>query len=256
MPMLKVSHITKTFGGLKALDDLSFSVEKGEIYSVIGPNGAGKSTLFNCINSIYTPENGTISYKGQEITNLSSNGVASLGIARTFQNIELFSRLTTMENLMLGRHLHMKTGLLASASMWWRGSKAAQEEIKHREKVEEIIDTLDLQAYRDKFVSQLPYGIQKMVELGRALCMEPDLLLLDEPAAGLNNEEREDLIFWIRDIRDEFGITVVMIEHNMQMVVDISDRILVINFGKKLAEGLPEEVINHQEVINAYLGQP
>lgn len=254
MSMLSVSNITKKFGGLKALDDLSFSVNEGEIYSVIGPNGAGKSTLFNCINSIYKPDTGSIRFKNKDITHLSSRRIAESGISRTFQNIELFSGLTTMENLMLGRHLHMKTGLIASASMLWRGARAAQEEIEHREKVEQIIDVLDLQASRNKFVSQLPYGKQKIVELGRALCMEPELLLLDEPAAGLNTEEKEDLVFWIRDIRDEFGITVLIIEHNIQMVMDISDRILVINFGEKLTEGLPDEVVNHPEVIKAYLG--
>lgn len=254
MGYLQVEHITKTFGGLKALDDLSFAVEKGEIYSVIGPNGAGKSTLFNCINSIYAPDEGSILFAGTDLTSLNTSKVASLGIARTFQNIELFSRMTTMDNLMLGRHLHMKTGLLAASLMIMRRTSAAREEIQHRRKVEEIIDFLDLHAVRDKPVSELPYGIQKIVELGRALCMEPELVLLDEPSSGLNNEEREDLIYWIRDIHDEFGITVLMIEHNMQVVVDISDRILVINFGKKLAEGSAEQVVNHPEVIKAYLG--
>lgn len=255
MAYFQVSHITKTFGGLTAVDNLSFSVEKGKVFSIIGPNGAGKSTLFNCINTIYTPDSGTIKFQDNDITSMKTHHIAELGIARTFQNIELFPNMTTLENLMLGRHLHTQTGLLSAASMLWRGSMAAKEEIKHRRKAEEIIDLLDLQGARDKYVSQLPYGTQKMVELGRALCLEPELILLDEPAAGLTHEEQEDLIFWIQDICDEFGITVLMIEHNMQMVGEISDRVLAINFGKKMVEGTVDEVVNHPEVVKAYLGE-
>ncbi|MCA1803559.1 MAG: ABC transporter ATP-binding protein [Rhodothermaceae bacterium] len=250
----RVEGLTKRFGGLTALDTLTFSVEKGMLFSIIGPNGAGKSTLFNCINSLYRPDEGKVWFRGREITGLNPHRIAAAGIGRTFQNIELFANMTTMENLMLGRHLHMKTGLFEAAMMFHRRSRAAREEMEHRERVEQIIDLLELQASRDKFVSQLPYGTRKVVELGRALAAEPDLLLLDEPAAGLNNEEKEDLMFWIQDIRREFGITILMIEHNMQLVQDVSDRILAINFGKMLTEGTPGEVVNHPEVLKAYLG--
>jgi branched-chain amino acid transport system ATP-binding protein len=250
----RVEGLTKRFGGLTALDSLSFSVEKGMLFSIIGPNGAGKSTLFNCINSLYRPDEGSVWFRGREITGLNPHRIAAAGIGRTFQNIELFANMTTMENLMLGRHLHMKTGLFGAVMMFHRRSRAAREEMVHRERVERIIDLLELQASRDKFVSQLPYGTRKVVELGRALAAEPELLLLDEPAAGLNNEEKEDLIFWIQDIRREFGITILMIEHNMQLVQDVSDRILAINFGKMITEGEPDEVVNHPEVMKAYLG--
>jgi branched-chain amino acid transport system ATP-binding protein len=255
MEYFQVTNITKTFGGVTALEDLSFVVKKGEVFSIIGPNGAGKPTLFNCINSIYTPETGTVLFKGEKITHLKSHEIATLGIARTFQNIELFSGMTTLDNLMLGRHIHTQTGLLSAATMLWRGLKASQKELQQRKKVEEIIDFLDLQGARDKLISQLPYGTQKIIELGRALCLEPEVLLLDEPAAGLTREERDDLLYWIRDIRDEFDITILMIEHNMQMVMDISDRIMAINFGKKLVEGTADEVVNHPEVVKAYLGE-
>jgi branched-chain amino acid transport system ATP-binding protein len=177
------------------------------------------------------------------------------GIARTFQNIELFSRMTTMENLMLGRHIHIKTGVLGGATFFRRKSKAALEEIQHRERVEQIIDLLDLQAARNQFVGGLPYGTQKLIELGRALALEPELLLLDEPSAGMNTEEKQDLIFWIKDIQDELGVTILLIEHDMKMVMDISDRILAINFGKFITEGIPEQVQKHPEVLKAYLGE-
>ena len=252
--LLLVENLTKTFGGLTAINQLSFGVAKGSIYSIIGPNGAGKSTLFNCINGLYQADEGSIIFKGTPIHAWAAHQIAAQGISRTFQNLELFSHMTTMDNLLLGRHLHMKAPLwkIATLSVPW--STAAKEEIIHRRKVEEIIDFLDLQSVRNQLVTTLPYGKQKMVELGRALTAEPQLLLLDEPAAGLNHEEREDLIHWIRDIRDQFNITVVVIEHNMQVVTGISDRILAINFGQKLVEGNVEEVIHHPEVIKAYLG--
>ncbi len=253
-PFFTVDKISKSFGGLQALKELSFHVNKGEIYSVIGPNGAGKSTLFNCINGIYKPDTGSVKIQGQEITGLRPDQVAAHKISRTFQNIELFSNMTTMDNILLGRHMHMKTGVFSASAMLWKNSFSAKDETEHRRKVDEIIDFLDLQASRNKLVSQLPYGIQKIAELGRALATEPELLLLDEPAAGLTNEEREDLIFWIRDIRDELGITIILIEHNIQMVSEISDRIIAINFGKKLVEGTVQEVTNNPDVVRAYLG--
>ena len=251
----QVEHLTRRFGGLVAIDDVSFAVERGMTYSIIGPNGAGKTTLFNCINGIYKPTSGAIWFEGEEISGLKPHLIARRGLARTFQNLELFAHVTTMENLMLGRHLHMNTGLWRGATMLFRRSKAVREEIEHRERVEQIIDLLDLHAARDKPVAALPYGTQKLVELGRALAMEPSLLLLDEPSAGMNQEEQEDLVFWLQDIKAEFGVTLLMIEHHMQMVMNISDRILVLNFGKPITEGTPEEVASHPEVIKAYLGE-
>ena len=250
-----IDRLSVSFGGLTAVDKVSLSVQHGTIFSIIGPNGAGKTTIFNCINGLYKPKAGQIIFKGEDITNLKPHRIAQRGIARTFQNIELFSRMTTMENLMLGRHIHMKAGVWSGATFFRRGSKAAQEEIRHRWRVERIIDLLDLQAARNQFVGSLPYGMQKLVELGRALALEPELLLLDEPSAGMNSEERQDLIFWIKDIQDELGVTILLIEHDMEMVMDISDRILVINFGKPITEGSPEAVQQHPEVLKAYLGE-
>lgn len=255
MALFEIKNLTISFGGLTALDDISFEVQKGEIYAIIGPNGAGKTTLFNCINGIYKADEGEIRYKDKKINGLKPDGVARLGIARTFQNIELFSHMNTMENLMLGRHLHMQSGLFRGIFLWGRRSYAGREEVVHRRKVEEIIDFLDLQAARDKLVGGLPYGTQKQIELGRALALEPELLLLDEPCAGMNSEEKQDMIFWVKDIQDELGITILLIEHDMNMVMDISDRILAINFGSKITEGTPEEVQKHPEVLKAYLGE-
>lgn len=237
------------------MDRVTLNVEPGSIFSIIGPNGAGKTTIFNCVSGLYKPDSGKIYFKGEDITGLKPYRIAQKGIARTFQNIELFSRMTTMENLMLGRHLHMKTGVWSGSTFFRRGSKAAQEEIEHRGHVERIIDLLDLQSARNQFVGGLPFGTQKLVELGRALALEPELLLLDEPSAGMNSEEKQDLIFWIKDIQDELGVTILLIEHDMRMVMDISDRILAINFGKPIAEGIPEEVQRHPEVLKAYLGE-
>jgi branched-chain amino acid transport system ATP-binding protein len=250
-----IDSLRISFGGLIAVDDVSLNVKQGSIFSIIGPNGAGKTTIFNCISGLYKPDSGEVIFKGENIVGLKPHRVAQKGIARTFQNIELFSRMTTMENLMLGRHLHMKTGILTGSTFFRRGSRAAQEEIAHRERVEQIIDLLDLQSARKQFVGGLPYGTQKLIELGRALALEPELLLLDEPSAGMNSEEKQDLIFWIKDIQDELGVTILLIEHDMKMVMDISDRILVINFGKPIAEGGPEEVQGHPEVLKAYLGE-
>ena len=250
-----VQHITKSFGGLRAIDDLSFAVEEKEIFSIIGPNGAGKSTIFNCINGLYTPDAGSIKFQDIPLIGKRPDQIAQTGIARTFQNLELFSHMSTLDNLMLGRHKNMKASIFSVLGLSFKKSNAAKEEIAHRRKVEEIIDFLELESARDQFVSNLPYGKQKLVELGRALALEPDLLLMDEPAAGLTQEEREEMIFWIQDIRDILGITVILIEHNMQLVQRISDRILAINFGKKLTEGIPKEVLNHPEVLTAYLGE-
>ena len=250
-----VDRLSISFGGLMAVDNVSFDVEPGSIFSIIGPNGAGKTTIFNCISGLYKPDSGVILYKGEDIIGLKPHQVARKGIARTFQNIELFSRMTTMENLMLGRHIHMKSGIWSGATFCRRGSKAAQEEIRHRGRVEAIIDLLDLQAARNQFVGGLPYGTQKLVELGRALAVEPELLLLDEPSAGMNSEEKQDLIFWIKDIQDELGVAILLIEHDMKLIMDISDRILAINFGKPITEGTPLEVQKHPEVLKAYLGE-
>jgi len=238
-----------------AVDHVSFSVSKGFIFSIIGPNGAGKTTIFNCISGLYKPSSGSIIFQGEDITGLKPHRIATKGIARTFQNIELFSRMTTMENLMLGRHIHMKTGVLSGATFFRRGSRAAKEEIRHREYVEKIIDLLDLQSARNQFVGSLPYGTQKLVELGRALALEPKLLLLDEPSAGMNSEEKQDLVFWIKDIQDELGVTILLIEHDMKMVMDISDRVLAINFGRPIIEGVPDVVQRHPDVLKAYLGE-
>jgi branched-chain amino acid transport system ATP-binding protein len=255
MAHLKVENLSISFGGLKALSGVTFAVAKGEIYSIIGPNGAGKTTVFNCISGIYKPGSGRIFFKEREITFLKPHQVAEVGIARTFQNIELFAHMTTMDNLMLGRHTKLKAGLWAGATFLTRTSRAAREEIQNRQAVEEIIDFLELQAARDQRVVNLPYGTQKLVELGRALAIEPEVLLLDEPSAGMNLEEKENLIFSIRDIRDDFGITVLLVEHDMNLVMGISDRVLALNYGQVIAEGAPQEVQRHPEVLKAYLGE-
>lgn len=250
-----VDRLYISFGGLIAVDNISFDVEKGSIFSIIGPNGAGKTTIFNCISGLYKPGSGSVYFKGEAVTGLRPHKIARKGIARTFQNIELFSRMTTMENLMLGRHVHIKTGIWSGATFFRRKSPAAREEVKHREQVERIIDLLDLQSARNQFVGGLPYGTQKLIELGRALALEPELLLLDEPSAGMNSEEKQDLIFWIKDIQEELGVTILLIEHDMKMVMDISDSILAINFGKFIAEGEPEKIQQHPDVLKAYLGE-
>ena len=255
MAFFKVEKISISFGGLDALSNINFEVQEGQIFSIIGPNGAGKTTLFNCINGIYRPSRGRIVFKDREIQGRRPDKVARMGIARTFQNIELFAHMSTMENLMLGRHRYMKTGLFRGAFMWGRRSFAGKEEVANRKKVEEIIDLLDLQSVRNKFVGGLPYGTQKQVELGRALALEPQLLLLDEPSAGMNSEEKQDMIFWIKDIQDTLKVTILLIEHDMKMVMDISDRVLVINFGSPIVEGTPEEVQRNPEVLKAYLGE-
>lgn len=251
---LALKGVTKRFGGLIATDDISVEVKKGEIFSIIGPNGAGKSTLFNSISGLYKVSQGSVWLNGEEITGAKPHVIARKGLSRTFQNLELFSKMTTMENLMLGRHLYMKTNFWNLPTMLWEKGPAAKDEIKHREKVEQIIDLLDLQSVRNRYTSQLPYGQQKIVELGRALAAEPSVLLLDEPAAGLNLEEKDELVFWINDIRRLFDITILVIEHNMGLVTSISDRIMALNFGRSIVTGKPEAVIKHPEVVKAYLG--
>jgi len=251
----RVDALSISFGGIKALEDIGFTMNKGEIFSVIGPNGAGKTTLFNCISGLYQPGKGDMVFKGRSIKHKKSDAVARMGIARTFQNIELFSHMNTMENIMLGRHIHMKTGLFKGMTMWGKSSFAGKEEILHREKVENIIDFLELQNVRDTFVGALPYGTQKLIELGRALALEPDLLLLDEPCAGMNTEEKQDMIFWIKDIQDELKISILLIEHDMKMVMDISDRVMAINFGTLIPIGTPAEVQTNAQVLKAYIGE-
>lgn len=251
----RVDRLSISFGGIKALKDIGFTMNKGEIFSVIGPNGAGKTTLFNCISGLYQPDQGRILFNNRSIENKKPDAIARMGIARTFQNIELFSHMSTMENIMLGRHIHMKAGLFRGLFLWGKSSFAGREEIFHRKRVEEIIDLLELQNVRNTFVGELPYGTQKLIELGRALALEPSLLLLDEPCAGMNSEEKQDMIFWIKDLQDDLGISILLIEHDMKMVMDISDRILAINFGKPLALGTPDQVQQNKDVLKAYLGE-
>jgi len=252
MALLDVQNLSIGFGGILALKDVSLSVREGEIFSILGPNGAGKTTLFNCINGIYRPDRGRAFFDGVEITGKRPDKIAGLGIARTFQNIELFSHMTAMDNVLLGRHKFMKTGVARS---FFCDPFVRREEIANREKAEEIIDFLEIQAARNQLVVNLPYGTRKLVELARALALEPKVLLLDEPASGMNLEERNDLIHWIGDIRDELGITCLLVEHNMNLVMQVSDRVLVLNFGEVIALGTPEEIAKDPHVTEAYLGQ-
>ncbi|HRS96563.1 MAG TPA: ABC transporter ATP-binding protein [Smithella sp.] len=255
MAHFKVENLSISFGGIKAVNNISFEVEPNTIFSIIGPNGSGKTTIFNMISGIYKPNEGGIFLEGENLVGKRPDKIARKGIARTFQNIQLFGNATVMDNLMLGRHIHMNTGILSGAFMWGRRSRAAQEEIRHREIIEHIIDFLDLQALRDVFVSNLPYGKRKLVELGRALALEPKVLLLDEPSAGMNTEEKDDLRIWIKDIQEDYKVTILLIEHDMNMVMGISDRILAINQGLKIIEGTPREVQKNPDVIAAYLGE-
>jgi len=255
MDQFGVENLSISFGGVKAVSGVSFRVEANSIFSIIGPNGSGKTTIFNLISGIYKPDGGRVLLEGENIVGKTPDRIAGLGVARTFQNIELFANATVMDNLMLGRHIHMKTGIFAGAFLWGRRSRAAREEIENREIVEGIIDFLDLQSVRDQFVAGLPYGKRKLVELGRALALKPKVLLLDEPSAGMNTEEKEDLNIWIKDIREDYQVTILLIEHDMNMIMGISDRIFAINHGEKITEGTPREVQNHPEVIKAYLGE-
>jgi branched-chain amino acid transport system ATP-binding protein len=248
---LKVDDLTLRFGGLTAVDSVSFEIEPGEIFTMIGPNGAGKTSIFNVISRFYQPSAGRLSFEDHDITDLPAHEVARLGIARTFQNIELFENATVLANLLVGRHRHSTTRLWEEVLFL---PKVRRAEYAHRHRVEEVIEFLDLQRYRDQLIAGLPYGVRKVCELARALCTEPKLLLLDEPSSGLNVEETDDMAFWIHDIRKELGITVLMVEHDMTLVNRVSDRVLALNYGRALALGPPAEIQRHPDVIAAYLG--
>jgi branched-chain amino acid transport system ATP-binding protein len=249
--VLAVQNISLSFGGVKALTDISFDVREGEIRAIIGPNGAGKSSMLNVINGVYTPQEGKVIYRGEVRAKMEPHRSAQMGFARTFQSLALFKGMSVLDNIMAGRTLMMKKNI------FWqmlRVGPALTEEIEHRKKVEEIIDFLEIQAYRKTPVGRLPYGLQKRVDLGRALAMEPKILLLDEPMAGMNLEEKQDMCRFVLDVNDQFGTTIVLIEHDMGVVMDISDRVVVLDYGKKIGDGSPDEVRNSQAVIDAYLG--
>jgi len=249
--LLDVDNITLRFGGVTAINDVSFDVRPGELFAIIGPNGAGKTSIFNTISQVYRPQEGDIRFQGESVMGMRPDAVAKLGIARTFQNIELFAQMNVIDNLLTGRHLRMKSSWLAGAL--WVGP-AKREEMENRRKVEDIIDLLEIEQWRKHPVALLPYGFQKRVELGRALAMEPKLLLLDEPVAGMNLEETEDMARFILDIQRELGISILMVEHDMGLVMDIADRVMVLDFGQRIAIGTPEEVQQNPDVIAAYLG--
>jgi branched-chain amino acid transport system ATP-binding protein len=249
---LEINEVSKAFGGVQAVTRVSLDVRQGEILSVIGPNGAGKTTLLNMISAFYHPDSGRIALDGADITRLAPSRVAERGIARTFQNIALFRGMTVLDNLMLGRHVRMKAGVFASFAYW---GFAQKEEVAHRKRVEDIIDFLRIQDLRRRPTGSLAYGLQKRVELGRALALDPKILLLDEPMGGCNHEEKEDMALFILDVNQEWGTTIILIEHDMGVVMDISDRVAVLDMGQKIAEGTPDEVRANPQVIKAYLGE-
>ena len=249
--MLSTSDLSLSFGGVHAVRDVSIEVQEGEVYSIIGPNGAGKTSIFNLISRLYEPDRGNIEFEGESIIEMPPHFIAQLGIARTFQNTELFEHETVLKNMLIGRHVHRKTNLLTELLFL---PSVARQEHRFRETVEEVIDLLDLQSYRDQIIGSLPYGVRKMVEVARALCMQPKLLLLDEPSSGLNPEETEDVAFWIEDINKDFGATIVMVEHDMNLVSRASNRVMALADGAVLAVGTPEEIQKHPEVLRAYLG--
>ena len=251
-PILEFSDVHLSFAGVKAIDGVSLSVHARQVFAIIGPNGAGKTSIFNCISGVYLPEQGSIRFLGRDLLGRKPNQVADLGVARTFQNIELFPQMTVLDNLMLGRHRHVQYGSVAAML---RIGKAAREEERNREVVEGIIEFLEIQQFRKAYVAMLPYGLQKRIELGRALAMEPVLLMLDEPVAGMNLEETEDMARFITDIRRELGIGIVLVEHDMRLVMDLADAVLAIDFGKPIALGTPAEIQSHPDVIRAYLGE-
>ncbi len=249
--LFSAQDIAIQFGGIRAVDDVSFDVRAGEVFAIIGPNGAGKTTIFNLISRIYAPTHGKLVFAGQDITTVAPHRIAGLGIARTFQNIELFANASVLQNLLIGRHCHSHVSWLSQFAYLPSTRRA---EIAHRQRVEDVIDFLELQRYRGSLIANLPYGVRKIVELGRALCTEPKLLLLDEPSSGLNVEETEVMGFWIEDIKKDLGITVIMVEHDMSLVSAVSDRVMALNYGKVLALGTPSEVQSDPEVVRAYLG--
>ena len=251
MTFFKADGLAINFGGIRALDGVSFEVATGEVFTIIGPNGAGKTTIFNLISRIYDPSEGRLTFCGEDITRVPPHEIARRGIARTFQNIELFEHASVLQNLLLGRHAHKRSGFVEELLFLPRVERL---EIEHREAAEKVIDFLDLQPYRDSLIVNLPYGVRKVVELGRALCAEPKLLLLDEPSSGLSVEETEDMAFWIQDIQNVLGITVLMVEHDMSLVSAVSERVLALNYGRSIALGTAREVQDHPEVIKAYLG--
>jgi len=249
--ILAAENVSLAFGGVKALSDISFDVREHEIRAIIGPNGAGKSSMLNVINGVYTPQKGRIMFRGRPFARMNSHKVAQAGVARTFQNLALFKGMSVLDNIMTGRSLKMRSSILAQMV---RIGPALKEELAHREVVERIIDFLEIQNYRKTPVGRMPYGLQKRVDLGRALAMEPSLLLLDEPMAGMNVEEKQDMSRFILDVNDEFGTTIVLIEHDMGVVMDISDRVVVLDYGRKIGDGRPDEIRDNEDVINAYLG--
>ena len=251
MSLFQAENLSINFGGIKAVDGVTFDVAPGEVFTIIGPNGAGKTTIFNLVSRIYEPSGGKLTFAGRDITNVPPHLIASLGIARTFQNIELFEHASLLQNLLLARHAHKRSSFWSELLFL---PSVRRMEIEHREAVEKVIDFLDLQQYRDSLIVNLPYGVRKVTELARALCTTPRLLLLDEPSSGLNVEETEDMAFWIQDIKTVLGVTVLMVEHDMTLVSAVSDRVLALNYGKPLAMGTPQEVQNHPEVARAYLG--
>ena len=251
MSFLDVQNLTLKFGGVIAVNDVSFSVEEGEVFALVGPNGAGKSTLFNLISRFYDPFEGEILFEGESLLKHPPHDIAKLGIARTFQNIELFEQATVLQNLLVGRHRFRKTNMVSELLFL---PSAHKQELENRAAVEEVIDFLDLHAYREKYIAGLPYGVRKVVEMGRALAIKPKLLLLDEPASGLSVEETQDVAFWIEDMKKQMGITVLMVEHDMHLVASVSDRVMALSDGKMLAMGTPKEVQNHPAVIEAYIG--
>jgi branched-chain amino acid transport system ATP-binding protein len=251
--MLEVSGVSLRFGGVHALTDVNFAVRQGELFSIIGPNGAGKTSMLNCISGRYKANEGSILFRGREITGLAPNARAELGIGRTFQNLALFSHMSVLDNIMVGRHHLLKSGFLRGALYWFGG--AQKEEIAHRREVEEIIDFLEIQHIRHETAGTLSYGLRKRVELARAVALKPDLILLDEPMAGMNLEEKEDMARYIVDLNEEWGMTVIMIEHDMGVVMDLSHRVMVLDFGRVIAAGDPDEVRNNEHVKRAYLGE-